>query len=86
MAEPSYPAGFSDWCWHKERARPNAVNLPNELFLNGRLDLTQAEGVLDLIRAQTDKGADLALHQAGGELSKWVRDLREDLLEILGSS
>ena len=41
-------------------------------FLNGRLDLTQAEGVLDLIRARTDKGADLALHQAGGELSKWV--------------
>ena len=52
-------------------------------FLNGRLDLTQAEGVLDLIRAQTDKSADLALHQAGGELSKWVGDLREDLLEIL---
>ena len=52
-------------------------------FLNGRLDLTQAEGVLDLIRAQTDKGADLALHQAGGELSKWVGDLREDLLEIV---
>ena len=52
-------------------------------FLNGRLDLTQAEGVLDLTRAQTDKGADLALQQASGELAKWVRDVREDLLEIL---
>jgi len=52
-------------------------------FLNGRLDLAQAEGVLDLIRAQTDKSADLALHQAGGELSKWVGELREELLEIL---
>ncbi len=52
-------------------------------FLNGRLDLTQAEGVLDLIRAQTDKGADLALQQANGELANWVRDVREDLLGIL---
>lgn len=52
-------------------------------FLNGRMDLTQAEGVLDLIRAQTDKSANLALQQAGGELSKWVDELREELLEIL---
>jgi tRNA modification GTPase len=52
-------------------------------FLNGKMDLSQAEAVLDLIRARTDKAAELALSQAGGELSKWIHDLREELLEIL---
>ena len=52
-------------------------------FLNGRLDLTQAEGVLDLIRARTDKSAGLALDQVGGALSQWVFELREELLDIL---
>ena len=52
-------------------------------FLNGRLDLAQAEAVLDLIRARTDKGVDLALRQAGGDVSNWVREVREELLDIL---
>jgi tRNA modification GTPase len=52
-------------------------------FLNGRLDLAQAEAVLDLIRARTDKSAELALQQMNGELSNWVERLREELLEIL---
>lgn len=52
-------------------------------FLNGRIDLAQAEAVLDLIRARTVQGAQLALNQAGGELSKYVGQLREELLDIL---
>jgi tRNA modification GTPase len=52
-------------------------------FLNGRVDLAQAEAVLDLIEARTEKGADLALAQVKGELSNWVGDLREELLDIL---
>lgn len=52
-------------------------------FLNGRIDLAQAEAVLDLIRARTDRGVELAIHQASGELSQWVHELREDLLDIL---
>jgi tRNA modification GTPase len=52
-------------------------------FLNGRLDLTQAEAVLDLIRARTDKGVELALRQAEGGVSEWVREVREELLDIL---
>ena len=52
-------------------------------FLNGRLDLAQAEAVLDLIAARTEKGADLALSQIKGELSNWVAELREELLDIL---
>jgi tRNA modification GTPase len=52
-------------------------------FLNGRLDLTQAEAVQDLISARTDKQVELALDQMNGELSKWVDELREELLDIL---
>jgi len=52
-------------------------------FLNGRLDLAQAEAVADLIRARTDKGLNLAVNQVRGELSKWVGELRENLLDIL---
>jgi tRNA modification GTPase len=52
-------------------------------FLNGRLDLAQAEAVFDLIAARTEKGVDLALSQIKGELSNWVGDLREELLDIL---
>jgi tRNA modification GTPase len=52
-------------------------------FLNGRLDLAQAEAVLDLIAARTEKGVDLALSQIKGDLSNWIGDLREQLLDIL---
>jgi tRNA modification GTPase len=52
-------------------------------FLNGRMDLAQAEAVLDLIRARTEKSAQLALQQTRGQLSKWVGELREELVDIL---
>jgi tRNA modification GTPase len=52
-------------------------------FLNGRLDLAQAEAILDLVRARTEKGQRLALDQARGGLSRWVGELREELLDIL---
>ncbi len=52
-------------------------------FLNGRLDLAQAEGVLDLIRTRTSEGVRLALGQVRGELSRWVVSLRAELIDIL---
>ncbi len=52
-------------------------------FLNGRLDLTQAEAVADLIRARTDKAVRLAAGQVQGGISKWVAALRAELVEIL---
>ncbi|HWP58911.1 MAG TPA: tRNA uridine-5-carboxymethylaminomethyl(34) synthesis GTPase MnmE [Candidatus Acidoferrales bacterium] len=52
-------------------------------FLNGRLDLAQAEAVLDLIQARTAKGARVALEQARGQLSAWIKELREEMIEIL---
>lgn len=52
-------------------------------FLNGRLDLTQAEAVIDLIRAKTDKTFDVALDQLEGVLSKKIREIRKKLVDIL---
>jgi len=52
-------------------------------FLNGRLDLAQAESIMDMISAKTAKGFDVAFQQMEGALSKTVRELREELLKIL---
>jgi tRNA modification GTPase len=52
-------------------------------FLNGRLDLAQAEAVLDLIRARTDEAVNLAVTQVEGALSNWVHQIREELLAVL---
>ncbi|MEC3884339.1 tRNA uridine-5-carboxymethylaminomethyl(34) synthesis GTPase MnmE [Halobacillus sp. HZG1] len=52
-------------------------------FLNGRIDLSQAEAVMDLIRAKTDRAMDVALKQMDGRLSNLIQDLRQKLLETL---
>lgn len=52
-------------------------------FLNGRIDLSQAEAVMDLIRAQTDMGLAVAVNQLEGGLSKRVNSIRNILLEVL---
>ncbi|MDT2757940.1 tRNA uridine-5-carboxymethylaminomethyl(34) synthesis GTPase MnmE [Enterococcus asini] len=52
-------------------------------FLNGRMDLSQAEAVMDLIRAKTDKAMDMALNQLDGNLSHLIRNLRQEILNTL---
>src|SRR4051812_41231884 len=52
-------------------------------FLNGRIDLSQAEAVMDLIRAKTDRAMNVALGQMEGRLSKLIQKLRQELLETL---
>ena len=52
-------------------------------FLNGRLDLTQAEGVADLVNAQSSRAAQTALAGLKGKLMQPIRDLRSDCLDIL---
>ncbi|WP_400244647.1 tRNA uridine-5-carboxymethylaminomethyl(34) synthesis GTPase MnmE [Niallia sp. JL1B1071] len=52
-------------------------------FLNGRIDLSQAEAVMDLIRAKTDRAMNVALGQMEGRLSKLIRHLRQEILETL---
>ncbi|MBD7969851.1 tRNA uridine-5-carboxymethylaminomethyl(34) synthesis GTPase MnmE [Paenibacillus gallinarum] len=52
-------------------------------FLNGRIDLSQAEGVMDLIRSKSDRAFSVALKQVGGVLSTKIRDLRYTLVETM---
>ena len=52
-------------------------------FLNGRIDLSQAEGVMDLIRAKTDKAMNVALKQLDGRLSGLIQKLRQELIETV---
>ena len=52
-------------------------------FLNGRLDLAQAESVIDIIRAKTDAGLQLAVQQLQGKLSSQVAHLRDELQQLL---
>ncbi len=52
-------------------------------FLNGRIDLSQAEAVMDLIRAKTDKAMNVALKQLDGKLSQLVGSLRQQLIETV---
>lgn len=52
-------------------------------FLNGRLDLSQAEAVIDLVRAKTDKTFDVALNQLEGIFSEKIKEIRADLVDVL---
>ena len=52
-------------------------------FLNGRMDLSQAEAVMDLIQAKTDESMKLALNQLDGKLSVLIKELRQHILQAL---
>lgn len=52
-------------------------------FLNGRIDLAQAEAVIDLIRSKSDRAFQVARRQAEGALSKQIIPLRQQLIELL---
>ncbi|MBN2797314.1 MAG: tRNA uridine-5-carboxymethylaminomethyl(34) synthesis GTPase MnmE [Clostridia bacterium] len=52
-------------------------------FLNGRLDLSQAEAVMDLISAKTEKGFDVAYQQLEGTLSGKINQIRQELLKVV---
>jgi tRNA modification GTPase len=54
-------------------------------FLNGRIDLTQAESVMDLINAKTKMAKDMALKGLTGNISDLVRKLRDEILKILSN-
>lgn len=62
-------------------AQPGEFTL--RAFLNGRLDLAQAEAVADLIRARTESAQRLALRQHEGELSRAVYALRDQVVGLL---
>ncbi|HEK6075185.1 TPA: tRNA uridine-5-carboxymethylaminomethyl(34) synthesis GTPase MnmE [Staphylococcus aureus] len=52
-------------------------------FLNGRIDLSQAEAVMDFIRSKTDRASKVAMNQIEGRLSDLIKTQRQSILEIL---
>ncbi len=62
-------------------AHPGEMTL--RAFLHGRLDLAQAEAVLDVVRAKTEAGLRIAVDQLGGHLSEEIRRVRAQLVDVL---
>lgn len=52
-------------------------------FLNGRIDLSQAEAIIDVINAKTELEAKAGIRQLKGELSERLKDIKKDIIEIL---
>ena len=54
-------------------------------FLNGRIDLIEADGVMNLISARTDKARKLSINQLNGEVTNNIKSLREKLVSIISN-
>ena len=54
-------------------------------YINGRIDLLEAEGVMDIINAKSEKARKLAMNQLDGKLSSLIKSLRQDILEVLAN-
>lgn len=52
-------------------------------FLNGRMDLAQAEAVIDVINSKTDREAKVSMEQLKGSLSRNIIEIRKDILSIM---
>lgn len=61
----------------------DAGEFTKRAFLNGRIDLSQAEAIIDVIKAKTDKAHEIAQSQLEGSLSKKIRELRFKVTEVL---
>ena len=54
-------------------------------FLNGRIDLTQADGIMNLIEAKTDISRKMSINQLNGQVSNIIKDLRSQLVDIISN-
>src|SRR5438132_10514037 len=70
-------------CWRAGERAARPGEFTERAYLNGKIDLTQAEAVIDLIRAQTDLALRSATEQLSGRLGDEFRALRQQLIEII---
>ena len=54
-------------------------------FLNGRIDLIEAEGIMNLIDAKTQRARELSINQLSGKVSNLINNLRDDLVQIISN-
>lgn len=65
-------------------ARPaEAGEFTKRAFLNGRIDLTQAEAVMDIIRSRSEASLKLAVRQQSGQLANALREMRKELVDVI---
>lgn len=72
-------------CLHAGARAARPGEFTERAFLHGKLDLTQAEAVIDLIRAQTDLALRSANEQLEGRLGERISQLREDLISLIAN-
>lgn len=68
---------------HKGARLAEPGEFTKRAFLNGRIDLTQAEAVIDIINARSASAIDMAMAQLSGELKQIIESLRSEIIEIL---
>jgi len=61
----------------------DAGEFTKRAFLNGRIDLSQAEAIIDVIKSKTDMAHEVAQNQLEGSLAKKIRELRNNVTEVL---
>ena len=54
-------------------------------FLNGRIDLIEANGIMDMIKAKSDSQRKIAINQINGKLSNIINDIRKDLIDMISN-
>ena len=54
-------------------------------FLNGRIDLVKAEGIMNLISSKTDKARKMSINELNGTVSNLIKDMRDDLIKIISN-
>lgn len=54
-------------------------------FLNGRIDLVEADGIMNLIESKNEKARQLSINQLSGKVSKLIQDLRDELIQIISN-
>ncbi len=70
-------------CLNKGARMAERGEFSKRAFLNGRIDLSQAEAITDLISAKNDYSVSLALRGIQGNISDFIKDLKEDLIKII---
>src|SRR5206468_12383175 len=77
------PAKGLDACLRAGARAARPGEFTERAFLNGKMDLTQAEAVIDLIRARTDLALRSAPEQLQGRLGNQIRKIRDELIALL---
>lgn len=54
-------------------------------FLNGRIDLIEADGIMNLINSKTEKARELSINELSGKVSNLIKKLREELVQIISN-